>query len=100
MLFAIYCVDKPGSAPLRAEALEKHRAYLSDQSDKIVIAGATLSDDGETATGSLFIVNVPDRAAAETFSNGDPFTRAGVFESVTITRMRKGFWFPENAEGA
>ena len=39
-LYLVYCVDRPGSDALRAK----------------------LSDDGETAGGSAFIVNVPDRA--------------------------------------
>lgn len=30
--------------------------------EKLVLGGATLSDDGETAGGSAFIVIVPDRA--------------------------------------
>ncbi len=59
-----------------------------------------LSDDGETAHGSIFIVNVPDRASAQEFSNGDPFTRDGVFSSINITRVRKGIWQPDAAEGA
>ena len=99
-LYAIRCQDVPESAGLRAEALAEHRAYLKSQSDKIVIAGAALAEDGESATGSVFIINVADRAGAEAFSEGDPFTKAGVFASRDITRMRKGFWFPENADGA
>ena len=50
--------------------------------------------------GSLFIVNVGSRAEAKMFSDGDPFTKKGVFKSITITRMRKGQWNPEAAEGA
>ncbi|MBV8394244.1 MAG: YciI family protein, partial [Alphaproteobacteria bacterium] len=47
--------------------------------------------------GSLYIVNVPDRKAAEAFSKNDPFTSAGVFGSVTITAMRKSHWNPGSA---
>jgi uncharacterized protein YciI len=32
-------------------------------------------------------VDVPDRAAAEAFSAGDPFSRHGLFERVIITRF-------------
>jgi hypothetical protein len=52
------------------------------------------------AIGSLFVVNVGTRAEAKAFSDGDPFTQTGVFASITITRMRKGQWNPEAAEGA
>ena len=65
----------------------------------LVLAGATQSDDGATAVGSLFIVNVKTRAEAKSFSDGDPFTQTGVFASITITRMNKGQWNPEAAEG-
>jgi len=48
----------------------------------------------------MLIVNVDSRAAAEAFAKGDPFNKGGLFESVTIKRMRKGHWHPENAESA
>ena len=73
--------------------------YLEGRAE-LVLGGAKLSDDGETAGGSAFIVNVPDRAAAVAFNQGDPFSKVGLFDSVTVTRMRKGFWHPERAEGA
>lgn len=99
-LYAITCVDKPGTAALRAESRPAHIDYLKTQDDKIVLAGALLTDDGETMTGSHFLVNVPDRATAETFNANDPFTRAGLFETVLINRVRKGFWSPELAANA
>jgi len=100
MLWAITCTDKPGSAPIRDKALQTHRDYLQSQKGILVLAGATQNDDGTQATGSLFVVNVDSRAKAKAFSDGDPFTKAGVFASVTITRMRKGQWNPGAAEGA
>ncbi len=100
MLWAIYCVDKPNTAPIREKHLQAHRAYLQTQKNVIVLAGATQTDDGTQATGSLFVLNVSGRAEAKKFSDGDPFTQNGVFASVTITRMRKGQWNPGVAEGA
>lgn len=100
MLWAISCVDKPNTAAARAAALQPHRDYLQSQKAILVLAGATQNDDGTAAIGSLFIVNVGSRAEAKAFSDGDPFTKAGVFASVTITRMRKGQWNPAAAEGA
>ena len=99
-LWAISCVDKPNTAPIREKVLQPHRDYLQSQKRILVLAGATQSDDGAQAIGSLFIVNVGSRADAKAFSDGDPFTQNGVFVSVTITRMRKGQWNPEAAEGA
>ena len=100
MLWIVSCVDKQNTAAIREKHLQPHRAYLQSQKKILVLAGATQSDDGATAIGSLFVVNVGSRAEAKAFSDGDPFTQNGVFSSVTITRMRKGQWNPEAAEGA
>jgi uncharacterized protein YciI len=100
MLWAISCVDKPNTAAIRDKVLQPHRDYLGSQKKILVLAGATQNDDGTQAIGSLFVVNVNSRAEAKQFSDGDPFTREGVFASITITRMRKGQWNPEAAEGA
>jgi uncharacterized protein len=100
MLWVISCTDKPDTAAIREKHLVPHRAYLQSQKGILVLAGATQSDDGATAIGSLFVVNVNSRADAKTFSDGDPFTQAGVFSNIAITRMRKGQWNPEAAEGA
>ncbi len=100
MLWAITCDDNPDTDAIRQENLEIHRDYLKSQKGILVLAGAAQSDDGSEAVGSVFIVNVNSRAEAEAFSNGDPFTKAGVFKNVTIRRMRKGQWNPEAADGA
>ena len=100
MLWAISCTDKPNTAATRDEQLQTHRDYLMSQKRILVLSGATQTDDGKEAIGSLFVVNVNSRAEAKAFSDGDPFTQAGVFASITITRMRKGQWNPEAAEGA
>ena len=100
MLWAISCVDNPNTATLRETHMQPHRSYLDDRRLILVLAGATLTDDGKEATGSLFIINVGNRAEAEAFSADDPFTQAGVFARITITRMRKSQWNPQAAENA
>lgn len=100
MLWAISCVDHPNTAKIRESVLQPHRDYLKSQKRILVLAGATQNDEGTEAIGSLFIVNVGSRAEAKAFSDGDPFTKNGVFKSVNIVRMRKGQWNPEAAEGA
>ena len=100
MLWVITCVDNPNTAAIREQHLKPHREYLQSQKGILVLAGATQNDDGTEAIGSCFVVNVGSRAEAKKFSDGDPFTKNGVFSNVTITRMRKGQWNPEAAEGA
>jgi|HigsolmetaAR201D_1030396.scaffolds.fasta_scaffold78157_2 uncharacterized protein YciI len=94
MLWAIYCVDRPNSTDLRMKLRPEHLEYLKEKDSMIVLAGATLTDDGVTMTGSVIIIDAPDRATAEAFSEGDPFRKGGLFESVVIKRMRKGIWNP------
>lgn len=97
MLYIIYQIDKPGSEPLRAQAREAHFAYLERHKDILVLGGALLADDSDARRGSVLIVNVPSRAAAEAFSADEPLRKAGVFQSVSITRMRRGQWNPAAA---
>jgi len=100
MLWAISRVAAPDFAAMREKGLQAHIDYLHSQKNILVVSGATLTDDGDAVTGSLLIVNVGSRAEATAFLDGDPFTKAGLFRSATITRMRKGQWNPQAAEGA
>jgi uncharacterized protein len=97
MLYIIYQVDNPDSEPLRAKARPAHFAYLEKHKDILVLGGALLADEGDQRVGSVLIINVPSRQAAEAFSAGEPLRNAGVFKSVTITRMRRGQWNPAAA---
>ena len=100
MLWAISRVAAPNFAANREKGLQPHIDYLQSQKKILVLAGATQNDAGTEAIGSCFVVNVGSRAEAQAFVDGDPFTKAGMFKGVTITRMRKGQWNPEAAEGA
>jgi uncharacterized protein YciI len=100
MLWAISRIAAPDFAEKREKGLQPHLDYLKSQTKILVLSGATTSDDGKEFVGSLLIVNAGSRAEAQAFVDGDPFTKAGMFNNVTITRMRKGQWNPEAAEGA
>ena len=97
MLYIIYQVDRPGGEAIRAAHRDAHFAYLEEHRDILVLGGAMLAEDGKTRTGSVLVINVPDREAAERFSGSEPFRRAGLFERVEITRMRRGQWNPDAA---
>jgi uncharacterized protein len=89
MLFAIFCVDKPDQGEARAANRPAHLEYLGGFKDKMFAAGPTQTDDGQAMNGSLLIMDLPDRAAAEAFAAGDPYRKAGIFESVVIRRWKK-----------
>ena len=92
MPYAIQTVDKPNSAELRAATRAAHLEYLTANQNKLLAAGAVINDDGTGGHGGILIVDTDDRAEAERFIAEDPFTKAGLFQSVTVVRWRKAFF--------
>lgn len=99
MLYSVYCEDADNTHELRATHLAEHRAYLESWGDKIFFSGPLQSDDAAIAHGSLFVMNVADRAEAERYIYNETFYKAGIFKRVTIYRMRKGRYNPSLMEG-
>ena len=85
--FVLHCLDKADSLDLRMATRERHLAYVRPQMDLLKLGGPLLDDKGDMA-GSLMIVEVADRAAAEAFSANDPYTKAGLWQRVEITPFR------------
>ena len=61
MEFFCYHRDRPGSLSLRAELLEEHWSYMDQYAGEMIARGPTLADDCETPTGSVHIIDLPDR---------------------------------------
>ena len=98
MLYIIYQVDRPDGASIRAANREAHFKYLGEHENILVLGGALLAEDeASTRLGSVLIVNVRSKDEAERFSASEPFRKAGLFERVEITRMRRGQWNPAAA---
>jgi uncharacterized protein YciI len=87
MLYVIHCVDKPDSVALRLANREAHLAYLEGK--PLVFGGPFLAEDETTMNGSLLVIDVADRAAAEEFAVNDPYRKAGLFERVDIRAWKK-----------
>ena len=92
MLWAIHRVYKTGMAETRTAKTAIHREYLLSKKDILLFTGQLQSDDGEEAMGAWLVVNVKSRAEAQAFLDNDPFAKAGMLASATISRMRKGRW--------
>lgn len=84
-LYAITCIDKPDSLHLRKTLREAHLDYAHQYEDRIIIGGPLLSAEG-TAVGSMLVIRLPDEDTARAWSANDPFAKAGLFESVTVSR--------------
>ena len=95
MPFAIITTDKPGREQVRTEYQTAHKKYLDDNKHRLLAAGAMLRDDAVTAHGGILLVDTESREEAEEFVRNDPFSKAGLFESVVITRWRKAFFDEE-----
>ena len=92
MPFAIITRDKPGHAHLREMHQAAHKAYLDRHRDTLLAAGAMLEDDAMNAHGGVLLVDLESREAAEAFVRNDPFSEAGLFSEILITRWRKAFF--------
>ncbi|MEU0673993.1 YciI family protein [Streptomyces sp. NPDC006172] len=88
MEFLCHHRDRPGSMPLRDELLEAHWSYMDRYTKEMIARGPTLADDGDTPTGSVHILDLPDAAAARAFAFDEPNYQAGVYRDVLLRRWR------------
>jgi uncharacterized protein YciI len=89
MHYAFLCHDKPGATEIRKANRDAHLTHLRSVVDQIFAAGPLLGEDGQSMIGSLLVVDFPDRKAAEAFAANDPYAKAGLFQSVTVTPWKK-----------
>ena len=88
MEFFCFHRDRSDSAAMRDELLEAHWAYMDQYAKEMIARGPTLTDDGEKATGSVHVLDLPDSAAARAFAFDEPNYQAGVYRDVLLRRWR------------
>ncbi|GAA5025676.1 YciI family protein [Streptomyces siamensis] len=88
MEYFCYHRDRPGSLALRDELLEAHWSYMDQYAKEMIARGPTLADDGDTPTGSVHILDLPDSAAARAFALDEPNYQAGAYRDVLLRRWR------------
>jgi len=86
MRFAVICRDKPGHLQTRLDTRAAHLDYIA-ATGVVEMAGPFL-EDGQMV-GSLVILTVDSLSAAQDWAAGDPYAKAGLFDSVTITEWKK-----------
>jgi hypothetical protein len=95
MLYTIARRDRPGMAAERARLQPAHARYQAAFLPLIVYGGGMVTDATDTSgdvdirdvIGNVLVMDVPDRATAEAFHRDDPYTKAGLFETVIIERL-------------
>lgn len=91
MTFLIETFDKPNSEALRLKVRPSHLDYLDANVGLLLACGAKLSDDGKTASGGIYVVDLDNRESAELFIKADPFYEAGLFSDIKIVRWRQAY---------
>jgi uncharacterized protein len=96
MLFAFVCKDKPGHLQVRMDTRPEHVEHLNrlNAEGTLKMAGPFLDGDGKPC-GSLVIVNADSIEAARALADTDPYTKAGLFESVDVKPFNWVFNNPE-----
>ncbi len=88
--FVLMHVDKADSLALRMATREAHLDYARAHAPIIRIGGPLLTEAGEMS-GSFFILEAETLAAAQAFSDNDPYTLAGLFERRDLKIFRATF---------
>ena len=88
MHWLIKCRSKPDTDALRLATIGAHRNFLDGYPEVTWYSGPIFTDDNKNAIGSLRLIEFPDRNAALAYINADPYTRAGIFETITIERWK------------
>ncbi len=87
MLIALIARDKPGALQTRLDNRDAHLAYIKE-TGVVSQAGPLLNGD-EQMCGSLIVLDVEDMATAQAWADGDPYAKAGLFDSVELINWKK-----------
>lgn len=88
MLFVITALDKPNATEKRIALRPSHLSFVEEHKAIVKAAGPFLTDDGQSMIGSMLVIDVAGRAAAEAFAARDPYAIGGLFAEVTIRPWR------------
>lgn len=87
MFVCLIAHDKTGALDVRMENRPAHVDYLKS-TDHVHLAGPLIDAQGGMC-GSMIVLDVPDMAMAEAWATSDPYAKAGLFQSVTLTEWKK-----------
>jgi uncharacterized protein YciI len=86
MEFLCYQRDRAASDTLRDQLVETHWSYMDRFAERMIARGPTLTENGEFATGSIHIVDLPGPAEARAFEFDEPNYQAGIYRDVLLRR--------------
>lgn len=97
MPFVVHCIDRPNASGLRQRTRTEHLEYMIAHEECIAFGGPLQSDDGSRVIGSLMVLTYDTREAVDAFLAAEPYTRAGLFAELKVSRLRQ--MVPENPPG-
>lgn len=87
MRYAVMCMDKPGSLPVRLDNRTAHLDYI--RTTGVVEQAGPFLDSAGQMCGSLLILDVASLQAAQDWAEHDPYAIAGLFASVQVIEWKK-----------
>src|SRR5438067_12781289 len=94
MYWLMICRHRRDIAGLREQHRDAHRQHVATGGNglaKVLIGSPLTDDDGETALGHFGVLEAPSREAAVAFARQDPYSTAGVVDSIEITALASRF---------
>jgi uncharacterized protein YciI len=85
-LYVINAIDREGAFETRMATRPAHLEHVRAHSN-VKLAGPFLDEAGQPV-GSMFILEADDIGQVRTFSDNDPYVKAGVFDRVEIRAFR------------
>ena len=84
------------AAEIRTRVRPEHRAYIREMRHgvRVVAGGMVITDADDAVTGTLLILQGPDRAAVMRYLEGDPYWHAGLFARYELDRWAWGLGAP------
>lgn len=85
--FLVIGRDAPGVGDALDALAPSHWDYMDRFASRLVARGPILSADGEEHTGSVHILTASSADEAQRFADEEPYRRANLYASVTVTRF-------------
>ena len=87
MKFVLTARDKPGALETRLANRDAHLAYIRETG--VVEQAGPIVDEAGDMCGSILVLEVADLSEAQTWADGDPYAKAGLFDSVSIDSWKR-----------
>ncbi|SDV47028.1 YciI family protein [Chitinasiproducens palmae] len=87
MTYLIDCLYRPGGAEERLALRREHIHHMLQWLDRTVFGAALLGPDGGQPKGMVVALNVASEAEARRFVADEPYSRAGLFATVSVDAL-------------